>query len=294
MTIEPSGTTASPGGCLNCGSELAGPFCSSCGQRAIAAYPTVAEMIGDAWHELSGYDGRIVRTVRMLVRSPGALTVDTLEGRRARYLSPVRLYLIASLTYFLCAAAVPNLRNPDAVVMPGSHVNIQMDGSGRVSGLSDENRVQALKDLERAPWWAQRMLRPVLLDPDGFRVRFLQTLPRVLFALVPLAAAIVAVFYRRRRFTQHLIFAVHLHATVFLALTLRELSQLTRSPTVVGIFGVATMLSIAGYGLLAFRRVYHESWPRIVAKAAGIAAIYGLAGLAALVATMIWATTSAG
>ena len=283
-------TPASPGGCLNCGSELVGSFCSRCGQRAIAAYPTVAEMIGDAWHELSGYDGRIARTVRMLVQRPGALTVETLEGRRARYLSPVRLYLIASLAYFLCAAAVPNLRTPDAAVMPGSNINIQMDGSGRVTGLSDENRDQALKQLDRAPWWAQRLMRPVLLDPQQFRSRFLQTLPRVLFALVPVFAAIVALFYRQRRITQHLIFAVHLHAIVFMILTVRELSQLFGSFIVLGIFDAAAALAIIGYGLLAFRRVYRESWPRVVGKGIAITVLYSIAGVAALVVALLWAT----
>lgn len=43
--------------CLNCGAELSGPFCATCGQRAIPAYPTVKEMAGDAWHEMSGVDG---------------------------------------------------------------------------------------------------------------------------------------------------------------------------------------------------------------------------------------------
>lgn len=55
--------------------------------------------------------------------------------------------------------------------MPGSGVHIQMDGSGRVSGLSPESRDRALRDLGRAPWWAQRIMRPVLMDPDGFRTR---------------------------------------------------------------------------------------------------------------------------
>lgn len=247
-------------------------------------------MTSDAWQELSGYDGRIARTVGMLVVRPGALTVETLEGRRARYISPVRLYLVASLAYFVCAAMVPNLRAPDPVVMPGSGVNIQVDGSGRVSGLSPETRDRALQDLERAPWWAERIMRPVLVDPEGFRNRFLRTLPRVLFAVVPVFAAIVALFYRRRRFTQHLIFAVHLHAAVFIILTVRELSQLAQSRLVLGVFDVAAVLTIVSYALLAFHRVYGETWPRVVAKGAGIAALYGIAGLVALIGTMIWAT----
>src|SRR5262245_11850574 len=93
--------------CLNCGVPLAGPFCSACGQRNIPPYPSVRELVIDAFWELSGWDGRFVATVRELFRHPGSLTREFLEGRRARYLSPLRLYLMASLVYFLAGAVAP-------------------------------------------------------------------------------------------------------------------------------------------------------------------------------------------
>ena len=64
----------------------------------------MSELAGDAWQELSGYDGRIAATFRALLH-PGRLTIDYLQGRRARYLPPVRLYLIASVVYFVLSAA---------------------------------------------------------------------------------------------------------------------------------------------------------------------------------------------
>lgn len=280
---------APPANCLNCGTALGGPFCSTCGQRAIGSYPTVAEMIGDAWEELSGWDGRVARTVRTLLRHPGALTVEAMEGRRVRYVSPVRLYLLASLVYFLCAIAVPNLRSIEPVKLPGSDSEvIRMDPSGHLVGLTGEERAEALKNLERAPWWAQAVMRPILLDPEAFRLRYLQTLPRVLFVLVPVFAGIVALFYWRRPFPEHLVFAVHLHTVIFIVLTLRELSQLARSAVVLDVAQLAATLGIAAYSLIAFRRVYRESWWRIVAKAFGIAFLYAIAGMTTLLAATIW------
>ena len=278
-----------PNDCLNCGLELRGPFCGACGQRAIPAYPSVREMIGDAWEELSGYDGRFARTLRVLLSRPGALTIAVLEGRRVRYISPVRLYLLASVLYFLCAVSVPNLRLAAPPVTPGTNVTIAIDGSGAAAQMSPEDRDEALKNLERAPWWAQAVIRPLLLDPAAFRRRFLETLPRVLFALVPVFAAIVALFYRRRRFTQHLVFAVHLHTFVFITLTIRELSQLAGSDVVLGLFEAGAVLAIAGWTLVAFRRVYREGWSRVLLKGIGVAIVYAVAGLAALVVTLIWA-----
>jgi hypothetical protein len=246
-------------------------------------------MIRDAWEELSGYDGRFARTLRLLLSRPGALTIAVLEGRRVRYISPVRLYLLASLLYFLCAVSVPNLRLAAPPVMPGTDVTIQIDGSGAGTPLSPEERDRALKNLDRAPWWAQAVIRPLLLDPAASRSRFLETLPRVLFALVPVFAAIVALFYRRRPFIQHLVFATHLHTFVFITLTVRELSQLAGSDVVLGVFEVGAALAIAGWSLVAFRRVYGERWSRVVLKGLGVASVYVVAGLAALVVTLIWA-----
>jgi hypothetical protein len=45
--------------------------------------------------------------------------------------------------------------------------------------------------------------------------------------------------------------------------------------------------------LIAFRTVYAEGWGRVVGKAFGIAVIYAMAGMAALLLTTIWSVISA-
>src|SRR5256885_655518 len=87
-----------------------GPFCAVCGQRDIPPYPSVRELAVDAMSEFSGWDGRLASTLRALFQRPGMLTHEFLEGRRVRYISPLRLYLMTSLVYFVIAAAAPNLR----------------------------------------------------------------------------------------------------------------------------------------------------------------------------------------
>ncbi len=191
-------------GCLNCGAELQGAFCSRCGQRAIAPYPTLRELAGDAWHELSGWDGRFVRTISMLVRRPGALTLEVLQGRRASYISPVRLYLVASLAYFVIGAAAPNMRAP-------------------------------------------RSANP-----------------------------------------QHLVFALHLHAALFMALGVRALVNFTGSTTVAGVADVLLLSVVAAYALIAFRRVYGDTWRRVLLKSVGILILYFCAGITALLITLAW------
>jgi hypothetical protein len=275
--------------CLNCGAELTGAFCSGCGQRAIPAYPTVREMAGDAWQELSGYDGRFARTFRLLLGRPGALTLEVLEGRRARYISPVRLYLVASVAYFLIAAASPNLTPPNPQV-PGATVKIDLSSAAAAqSPLTPEQRDQMLKALDRAPWWAAALIRPAITSPREFRARFLTYFPRVLFALVPVFAGIVALFYRRRRFLVPLVFSLHLHAAVFMVFSLTQLSNLPRHVGFAVTCGLIGFAFSVGYSLLAFRRVFGESWPWTLAKATGIAILYAVAGACGMFVTLMWA-----
>ena len=47
------------------------------------------------------FDARILRTMWPLVRRPGFLTVEFLEGRRARYIHPFKLYVAFSVLFFL-------------------------------------------------------------------------------------------------------------------------------------------------------------------------------------------------
>ena len=249
------------------------------------------DLVGDAWDELSGYDGRFARTFRQLLGRPGALTVEVLEGHRARYVSPVRLYLVASVFYFLLAAGTPNINQPPPPRLPGSNVTIDFTNpETSTSQLSAEDRAEILRAAERAPWWMRSAVHAAVSDPAGFRRRFLETLPRMLFALVPVFAAILALFYRRRPFSQHLIFALHLHAMIFIAQAAREAVNWTGSRVLLTAIEVGVLIYIAAYALAAFRRVYRERWPWILAKSTGIALLYGLVGFVGILGVVAWAT----
>ena len=95
-----SGATTTSTTCYNCGTPRSGPFCSECGQKAAPLDPTVHDFVHDFSHEMLHVDGRIFRSVWKLLASPGFLTREQFQGRRARWISPIRLYLIFSLLFF--------------------------------------------------------------------------------------------------------------------------------------------------------------------------------------------------
>ena len=117
-------------------------------------------------------------------------------------------------------------------------------------------------------------------------------MPRVFFALLPVFALIVALFYRGRRFPTSLVFAVHLHAFAFTAFTLSEAAKLTGSVGVdVVISGVVTV-AFTAYALLALRAVFGGSWPATVVKAAAIGVVYLIASMPAFAIILAWASVS--
>src|SRR6202008_4427500 len=102
--------------------------------------------------------------------------------------------------------------------------------------------------------------------PVGFRKGLAETTPRMMFALLPVFAAIVALFYRGRKYPEHLYFAIHLHAFKFLTLAVLELTKFTRFSPLVIATALATVLWIPVYATLAFRRVYGGSLVMTLAK----------------------------
>jgi hypothetical protein len=276
------------GRCLNCGADLTGAFCAHCGQRAVPADPTVAELAGDVWQELSGYDGRVAATFRQLLH-PGRLTVDYLQGKRAHYLSPIKLYLTVSVLYFLVAAATPittvTTREVDG---PGGLKFTVTGKSGEV--LTDADKAEIASSLNATPWFVRPMLVALNNDPNAFRAKLFDVMPRVFFAMLPVFAGIVALFYRGHRFPAALVFAAHLHAFAFLILMVPEASKLLRWAPATAVTAAAAAAALVFYTLAGLRAVYGGSWPVTVAKAAGIAFVYVLTSVPSFFIILIWAS----
>src|SRR5210317_1453093 len=89
--------------CLNCGTALRGQYCGECGQRATSRLISLWELLRDGFGDLMDLDSRLWRTLTPLLVRPGKLTLDYLQGRRARYMPPFRMYLVLSVIFFVVA-----------------------------------------------------------------------------------------------------------------------------------------------------------------------------------------------
>lgn len=278
--------------CLNCQAELHGHFCARCGQRAVPPHPTVRQLAGDALSEFTGWDGKFAGTIRTLFRQPGELTRQWLEGRRSRFISPVRLYLTASLMYFLVAASAPR-GNVDAQTLPSDGAEVsRTEPRSRPDRVADAaarslqggemtaaERDSALADIEKAPPLMRPLMRKAIDEPNAIREGMWTWMPRMLFLLIPMYAGILMLFYRRRHYPEHLYFAIHLHAFVFIALLLSGLAKFAPAAVVSAIVSPVVALWIVGYSVLAMRRVYGGSIGGTVLKGVGIMLLYSMIAL---------------
>jgi hypothetical protein len=87
------------GACLNCGTPLVGSHCHACGQRG-HQHKTLGAFFHDLLHGVLHFEGKIWRTVPMLVWQPGKLTREYIDGRRASYVSPIALFLFTMFLFF--------------------------------------------------------------------------------------------------------------------------------------------------------------------------------------------------
>jgi hypothetical protein len=111
------------GNCLNCGTSLVGPHCHNCGQKG-HVHRTLHAFGHDFMHSVLHFDGKIWRTLPMLFWNPGDLTRRYVHGERAKFVSPLALFLF---TVFLTFAAFNWLVPSDASVDSATNQTAQAE-----------------------------------------------------------------------------------------------------------------------------------------------------------------------
>lgn len=233
-----------------------GRFCSRCGQEARSLEVSLLGVVAQTLDDLFSLDSRAWRTVRRLIARPGFLTVEYWNGRRARYVPPMRLYLLSS---FLCFLVLIPLDDIEVVSTQGRSDGIIQLG---IQGGDDAEIIAAVEQQAQATgglggWLLARVAVPVLRDVPAAEEAFARRLPAIAFVLMPVLAFELTVLFRRRvrYFVEHLIVALHLQSFFFVVLTFTTLLGLLVGETAAELLLMVTVLV---YGYRALRTVYWE------------------------------------
>jgi hypothetical protein len=86
--------------CQNCGQQLNGPYCYSCGQKHIGERESFGKFILHFLGDFIHFDSKVFITLRPLLFKPGLVPLDYVAGKRVKYLDPVRMYVFLSIIFF--------------------------------------------------------------------------------------------------------------------------------------------------------------------------------------------------
>src|SRR3954465_13478213 len=97
-----------PDDCVSCGTKVFTPYCPNCGERrASDRRHSLIEFFREHVVEaVINADGRIIRTLKLLLVKPGKATAEFMRGARMPYLAPIQCFLIMNLAFFVWATAV--------------------------------------------------------------------------------------------------------------------------------------------------------------------------------------------
>ena len=87
------------GKCLNCRTVLTGPHCHQCGQAA-HVHRSISAFWHDILHGVLHFDGKFWNTLPLLAWQPGHLTRRYIHGERAKFISPMALFLFSIFMMF--------------------------------------------------------------------------------------------------------------------------------------------------------------------------------------------------
>jgi hypothetical protein len=293
---------AAPVLCENCGAQVPGRYCGVCGQRLEAPVHSLWHFTRLATEDLTHADSRLWYTLRALLFKPGHLTREFLSGRRARYLPPVRLYLVLSVAFFLVASAVPTkfavVEIDDKPAGGKTALVEKLDEAPALkpkAGETPEQRADRIctdANLD-VPWGrlqplVRQVCRKSIADNAHVQQAFMHNMPRVMFIFLPLLAGLMMLMYWRPRhyYVEHLLLFVHNHAVTFLVLGV----VLLLSKVVADVPGLnlALFVYFTWYMYRSMRVVYGQGRMLTISKLALLAFFYLVFASLMLAATSIY------
>lgn len=252
--------------CRNCGAPAGPQFCGSCGQAIADRRSPLLTLLREVVEEVLSVDGRTLRTLRMLVH-PGRLAELYLGGKRAPYLAPMRLYLLASVVLFSSAFALEPLDANEVDLYIGGDLVTEAEPVAGRPDLTLFNQNSGFERWMRARY-ADNFTRLKAMPPqDAINVVFRglrSAMPIAMIAFVPVFALFLKLLYVRRHvlYVDHLIFAAHFQAALFFTFAIvwlvAKAVQLPLVWTMLVQF-LAFLLMMTIYLSTALRRLHRQS-----------------------------------
>jgi hypothetical protein len=259
--------------CPNCSASVSGHFCHQCGQETVLHPPSAREFM----HEFIGHyvaiEGKLWKSLGLLLFRPGRLTLEYINGRRVRYVQPLRMYLTFSLIFFAvlkfamhdAITVGDGTRHPPAAAARGAH---QLPAKPDAGLVKEDHPGEIVDGMHSVSDWVRPHSAYLAGKVEHFgelsfdqrkellENSFYHYSPYAIFFMMPVFAFYLKLLYlgSGRRYGEHLLFALHTNGFAFLAMSLMILV-----PNGLGLVEFLLWLWLTLYLPMAMRRVYGGS-----------------------------------
>lgn len=306
--------------CLNCETLIHGRYCQVCGQENsnhhLGFWQLVKHFIYDIFH----FEGKFWHTFKNLLLRPGLVSKEYAEGKRARYVDPIKLYIFTSTVFFLffftffTSGKVTETSPPGTTAINTGAVAqgqkgsefLTVDDSATILGVtlsryrSFEHYDSVRKSsptphklgffkkmvLKRAFQQRNKFMDNPKAFAQAMKNDFLHQLPKAMFMMLPLFALLLKLLYLRRKdlfYIDHGVFSIHIFVIFFtLFFFMFLLSKLAQMAGAAWIedFLIVFFLAMLVYLYLAMKKFYGQGRGKTLLK-------YFLLNIAALVILLI-------
>jgi hypothetical protein len=306
LQFAPAAPTAPARACRNCNAPVTGEFCATCGQETSLKLPTARVFLREATGRYFSLDGRMWRTLAALLFRPGFLTREYFAGRRRRYIRPARLFLVLSLALFAALrffASAPLLADGGIDAAPAAKSGATKDAKPPGEPVVKFDAGEEGGDLVSLPGFTVHVdpqfnldlrdaTHPVALELKKRFTHFnglnrqekseqvffgvVRYGPYAMFVLMPAYALLQMIVYAGRgrrypdrpsRYSEHLVFAAHIHAFLFLACVLAL--SIPFNPLRIVLASWCLL-----YGYWATKKVYRGGWLGLFARSFVVGTAY--------------------
>lgn len=271
--------------CRNCESVLYGRYCHFCGQDLFqGSKRTLGSIIYHSAENLFAIDNKLFVSLKYLLFQPGKLTKEYINGRIVRYIHPTKLFWFISILFFMLLAIVPS--NEDNLSQ-SEKLKVETEVTDSTGSSLADVPDKTLNTTDNITTKNAKEKNKTKNDNDlqqyQIKQSFMKYAPYVSFLLIPFFAFLLTIFFRKKEFfyADHLIFALHFHAFVFILFSIYILIDelFPRDHD----YDIYFFLVPSIYFLWSLWTVYHPKISTLLFKTFAIMLTYGIAIICSII-----------
>ncbi|WP_445159287.1 DUF3667 domain-containing protein [Mesohalobacter salilacus] len=265
--------------CLNCNHDLdySDRFCPYCGQRNSNEKLSLFNLLSEYFSGVFAYDSKLFSSIKLIVTSPGKLSIEFLSGKRVRYVNPFRFFISVSIVFFILISVLPNIDidNLNGVINTSEGLSDSLSGKGDneiPKAVFEELNSNHYLDFDEArkkfnlkdnfnvelKFLYIRAMYKMTHEPQAFTSYIYSKLPFFIFFFVPIFTLFSKLLYIRQKFsyTDHLVLNYNLNTVFFIILIFNVLLMSIFDLSWTKVF----MFLFFVYLLIATKRFYGQGY----------------------------------